>query len=52
MFGDDECYITFWDWKKKSILEKVLGHGGSVTTLLPLSPFLLSGGGDHIFKLL
>lgn len=52
IFGDDECFIKFWNWEENQIIDKILGHGGSVTYLHPSEYFLLTGGGDHVFKVI
>ena len=52
VFGDDDCYVTFWNWNKEEIMDKVLGHGGSVSFIYSFDDYLLTGGGDNIFKIM
>jgi hypothetical protein len=50
VLGGDDCYLTFWNWQKNQVLEKVFGHAGSVTFITSFKPYLLTAGGDHKFK--
>ena len=52
ILGGDDCYLTFWNWKKDQTIGRVFGHAGSVTFIHSISPYVLSGGGDNKFKLL
>ena len=50
ILGGDDCYLTFWNWKKDEVVGKIFGHAGSVTFIYSFSPFILTGGGDDMFK--
>lgn len=50
VFGGDDCYINFWNWKTQEFLGKYFGHAGSVTLVFTNSPYFLTAGGDHKLK--
>ena len=51
VFGGDDCYLVFWNWRREEVVQKVFGHAGSVTCIYEFMPYLLTCGGDNKFKI-
>jgi WD40 repeat protein len=51
VFGGDDCFITVWNWRQRTISSKLFGHPGSVLCLAGYFPYLLSAGGDSKLKI-
>lgn len=52
ILGGDDCYLTFWNWRKDEKIGKIFGHAGSVTFIYSFSPYTLTAGGDNKFKVI